>query len=67
MVARAQVLPDAVVVPIAASGELSITQALLRLLDTIAPAPAAEPEPRPSEAGPRETGPGEAAQVPSAR
>jgi transcription-repair coupling factor (superfamily II helicase) len=37
MVARARVLPDAVVVPIAASGELSIAQALLRLLDTIAP------------------------------
>ena len=38
MVARARVLPDAVVVPITASGELSITQALLRLLDAITPA-----------------------------
>ena len=38
MVARARVLPDAVVVPITASGELSIAQALLRLLDAITPA-----------------------------
>ena len=37
MVARAQILPDAVVVPVTASGELSIAQALLRLLDAISP------------------------------
>ena len=37
LVARAQVLPDAVVVPVQAAPELSITQALLRLLDEIAP------------------------------
>ena len=38
LVARAQVLPDAVVLPITPSRELSVTQALLRLLDEIAPA-----------------------------
>ena len=37
MVARARVLPDAVVVPVTASGEVSIAQALLRLLDAITP------------------------------
>jgi transcription-repair coupling factor (superfamily II helicase) len=37
MVSRAQVLPDAVVVPVVASGDVSIAQALLRLLDAIAP------------------------------
>jgi hypothetical protein len=37
MVARARVLPDAVVIPVTATGEVSIAQALLRLLDTIAP------------------------------
>ena len=39
MVARAQVLPDAVVVPVAATGRLSLAQALLRLLDAIAARP----------------------------
>jgi transcription-repair coupling factor (superfamily II helicase) len=38
MVARARVLPDAVVIPVAATGEVSIAQALLRLLDAVAPA-----------------------------
>jgi transcription-repair coupling factor (superfamily II helicase) len=52
LVARAQVLPDAVVVPITPSRELSVTQALLRLLDEIAPAQTPE---------------GETAPVPSAR
>jgi transcription-repair coupling factor (superfamily II helicase) len=37
MVARARVLPDAVVIPVTATGEVSIAQALLRLLDAIAP------------------------------
>ena len=58
MVARAQVLPDAVVVPVTATGEVSITQALLRLLDTITPAGIAERRDRPCRA--------DAAQVPSA-
>ncbi len=40
LVARAQILPGAVVVPVQPSRELTITQALLRLLDEIAPAPA---------------------------
>jgi len=56
MVARARVLPDAVVVPIAASGEISIAQALLRLLDAITP----------PEADDLQTGLSETAQVPSA-
>jgi transcription-repair coupling factor (superfamily II helicase) len=41
MIARAQVLPGAIVVPVQGSSELTITQALLRLLDEISPA---EPE-----------------------
>jgi transcription-repair coupling factor (superfamily II helicase) len=41
MIARAQVLPDAVVVPLQPSTEISITQALLRLLDEISPPEAA--------------------------
>ncbi|HWS45538.1 MAG TPA: transcription-repair coupling factor [Acidimicrobiia bacterium] len=49
-VARAQVLPGAVVVPIQPSTQLSITQGLLRLLDEIAPDPSRS---------------GEVAQVPS--
>jgi transcription-repair coupling factor (superfamily II helicase) len=57
MVARAQILPDAVVVPITASGDVSIAQALLRLLDTISP-PAAEDG--------AQTVPAETVQVPSA-
>jgi transcription-repair coupling factor (superfamily II helicase) len=60
MVARAQVLPDAVVVPIAASGEMSVAQALLVLLDTISP-------PEAADAGAPPTGESEASQVPSAR
>ncbi|HEV7523701.1 MAG TPA: transcription-repair coupling factor, partial [Acidimicrobiia bacterium] len=40
MVGQAQILPDAVVVPVTATGDISIAQALLRLLDTISPAPA---------------------------
>jgi transcription-repair coupling factor (superfamily II helicase) len=56
MVARARVLPDAVVVPVTATGELSIAQALLRLLDAITPPDAAVAQ----------TGPVETAQVPSA-
>ena len=48
-VGRAQVLPDAVVVPVHAARGLSITQALLRLLEEVAPqTPAAQtPRPRP--------------------
>jgi transcription-repair coupling factor (superfamily II helicase) len=45
MVARAQILPDAVVVPAQPSPDVTITQALLRLLDTIAPAESNAPEP----------------------
>jgi transcription-repair coupling factor (superfamily II helicase) len=60
MVAGAQVLPDAVVVPIAASGEMSVAQALLLLLDTISP-----PEPEGAGAAPTEET--EGSQVPSAR
>jgi transcription-repair coupling factor (superfamily II helicase) len=60
MVAGAQVLPDAVVVPIAASGEMSVAQALLLLLDTISP-----PEADGSAAAATEES--EASQVPSAR
>jgi transcription-repair coupling factor (superfamily II helicase) len=41
-VGRAQVLPDAVVVPVQPSRELTITQALLRLLAEVAPQPAGE-------------------------
>ena len=41
MIARAQVLPDAVVVPVQPSAEMSITQALLRLLNEISPPEAA--------------------------
>jgi transcription-repair coupling factor (superfamily II helicase) len=41
MVARAQILPDAVVVPVQASGGMSVTQALLKLLEVIVPAEAA--------------------------
>jgi len=37
LVARTQILPDAVVVPAQPSRDLTITQALLRLLDEIAP------------------------------
>jgi len=47
LVARAQVLPDAVVVPITPSRELSVTQALLRLLDEIVPAETPESETAP--------------------
>jgi transcription-repair coupling factor (superfamily II helicase) len=36
-IARAQVLPDAVVVPVQAAGDVSITQALLKLFDEIDP------------------------------
>ncbi len=57
MIAGTQVLPDAVVVPVTASGDVSIAQALLRLLDAISP-PAAEDA---------QTVPAEAAQVTSAR
>jgi transcription-repair coupling factor (superfamily II helicase) len=60
MVAGAQVLPDAVVVPIAASGEMSVAQALLLLLDTISPPEAADADGAP-------TGEPEESQVPSAR
>jgi transcription-repair coupling factor (superfamily II helicase) len=55
LVARAQILPDAVVLPVQPSPELSITQALLRLIDEIAPAEAAP-----------ETADAQTAQVPSA-
>jgi transcription-repair coupling factor (superfamily II helicase) len=41
-VGRAQVLPDAVVVPVQPSRELTITQALLRLLAEVAPQTASE-------------------------
>jgi transcription-repair coupling factor (superfamily II helicase) len=63
MVARARVLPDAVVIPVTATGDVSIAQALLRLLDTIAP-----PEKAAAQAdkdAPRTESP-ETAQVPSA-
>jgi transcription-repair coupling factor (superfamily II helicase) len=56
MIAGAQVLPDAVVLPVQASKELSIAQALVRLLDEISP-----PEPPGSE-----TAAPQAAPVPSA-
>jgi transcription-repair coupling factor (superfamily II helicase) len=56
MVARARVLPDAVVVPLTATGDVSIAQALLRLLDAITP----------PGAGSAQTGPTETVQVPSA-
>jgi transcription-repair coupling factor (superfamily II helicase) len=46
MVARAQILPDAVVVPVQASSGTSVTQALLKLLEVIVPAEAA-PVPSP--------------------
>jgi transcription-repair coupling factor (superfamily II helicase) len=46
MVARAQILPDAVVVPVQASNDTSVTQALLKLLEVIVPAEAA-PVPSP--------------------
>jgi len=60
MVAAAQVLPDAVVVPLAASGVMSVAQALLLLLDTISP-------PDADDAGAAPTEQSEASQVPSAR
>jgi hypothetical protein len=41
MVARARFLPDAVVIPVQATAEVSVTQALLRLLEVIVPAEAA--------------------------
>jgi hypothetical protein len=41
-VARAQILPDAVVIPVHAAAGLSVTQALLKLLEVIVPA---EPAP----------------------
>jgi transcription-repair coupling factor (superfamily II helicase) len=56
MIAGAQVLPDAVVLPVQASKELSIAQALVRLLDEISP---------PESPGP-ETAAAQAAPVPSA-
>jgi transcription-repair coupling factor (superfamily II helicase) len=40
-VARAQILPDAVVIPVQAAAGLSVTQALLKLLEVIVPAEAA--------------------------
>jgi transcription-repair coupling factor (superfamily II helicase) len=40
-VARAQILPDAVIVPVQAAAGLSVTQALLSLLEVIVPAEAA--------------------------
>jgi hypothetical protein len=55
MVARTQILPDAIVVPAQHSKDLTITQALLRLLDEIVPP---EPDAQTESAG--------AAQVPSA-
>jgi transcription-repair coupling factor (superfamily II helicase) len=60
MVARAQVLPDAVVVPIAASGDMSVAQALVLLLDTISP-------PDADALGPAATEESASSQVPSAR
>jgi len=57
MIAGAQVLPDAVVVPVTASADLSIAGALVRLLDTISPPVAEEPA----------TEDAEKARVPSAR
>jgi transcription-repair coupling factor (superfamily II helicase) len=45
MVARTQILPDAIVVPAQASKDLSITQALLRLLNEIAPPEAGDAQP----------------------
>jgi transcription-repair coupling factor (superfamily II helicase) len=57
MIAGAQILPDAVVVPVTASGDVSIAQALLRLVDTISPPTAEEAQ----------TVPPEPAQVTSAR
>jgi transcription-repair coupling factor (superfamily II helicase) len=51
LIAHAQILPDAIIVPVQPTAEISITQALLRLLDEISP-PAAKND--------------EAAQVPSA-
>jgi transcription-repair coupling factor (superfamily II helicase) len=52
MIARAQVLPGAVVVPAQASSQLTITQALLRLFDEISPAETESPQeaPVPSDA-----------------
>jgi transcription-repair coupling factor (superfamily II helicase) len=52
MIARAQVLPDAVVVPAQASKELSIAQALVRLLDEISPPEAPGSETAPAQASP---------------
>jgi hypothetical protein len=64
MIGGAQILPDAVVVPVTASGELSIAQALLRLLDTISPPEALAQSLAPT--GVAQTVPADAAQVPSA-
>jgi transcription-repair coupling factor (superfamily II helicase) len=64
MVARARVLPDAVVVPVTATGELSITQVLLRLIDTISPAGTRSGTPAGGVAA--QTGQPETAPVPSA-
>ena len=47
VVGRAQVLPDAVVVPVQAAAGVSITQALLRLLDEIDPPVPTDPETAP--------------------
>jgi transcription-repair coupling factor (superfamily II helicase) len=41
MVARARFLPDAVVIPVQPTADVSVTQALLRLLEVIVPAEAA--------------------------